>query len=252
MSLISEAWAAFVALFSFDPFTIRKAIDEPGAWITGGFAIVIGAFLIVALGRFATRMDNALTSPDGRGLYERLPIFRLNIERFISIWTYLILAAIIFVEVVMRFYGNFETWWTGENVTYSNGWATTVPPLFFLLMAWYGCVYNVRLRTHLSFNEFRNIMPRAGQLFCLTIDFLLWWGFCLIVVVTTARATASSADNFRIVGSTDNVMQWWFYVTIPVAFILLAGRALQNYLDDLRNYRTGEPMIKQAVIGGDV
>jgi len=31
----------------------------------------------------------------------------------------------------------------------------------------------------------------------------------------------------------------------------MVGRVFQNLADDLRNWKTGEPLIKQAVIGAD-
>jgi TRAP-type C4-dicarboxylate transport system permease small subunit len=86
---------------------------------------------------------------------------------------------------------------------------------------------------------------------CLFIDFLLWFGFALILFVTTCRLTANSAANFQIVLGTDNTMQWWFLVTAPIAAVLMAGRAFENLFEDMRRYRAGEPLIEQAVIGGD-
>jgi hypothetical protein len=47
-------------------------------------------------------------------------------------------------------------------------------------------------------------------------------------------------------------MQWWFLITIPIAFMLMAGRVFENLFEDWGNYRKGEPLIKQAVIGADV
>ncbi|MEM6665903.1 MAG: TRAP transporter small permease, partial [Pseudomonadota bacterium] len=75
-------------------------------------------------------------------------------------------------------------------------------------------------------------------------------GFALILLVTTSRMTILSASNFQIVLGTDNTMQWWFLVTAPLAALLMGVRAMMNYADDIRNYRTGEPLLKQAVIGG--
>ncbi|MEM7616569.1 MAG: TRAP transporter small permease, partial [Pseudomonadota bacterium] len=63
---------------------------------------------------------------------------------------------------------------------------------------------------------------------------------------------ANSASNFQILSGTDNILLWWFLITVPLAFMLMAGRVLENYLEDLSNFRSGEPLIKQAVIGGDV
>jgi TRAP-type C4-dicarboxylate transport system permease small subunit len=121
-----------------------------------------------------------------------------------------------------------------------------------MIMAWFGAAYNVRLRTHLSFSEFRSRMPRVGQMFCLVLDAVLWLGLAIVVVTTTLRLTANSAANFQIVLGTDNTMQWWFIATIPLAFVLLAGRVFENLSDDIHRYRNNEPLIEQAVIGGDV
>ena len=66
------------------------------------------------------------------------------------------------------------------------------------------------------------------------------------------RLQQNSAANFQIVLGTDNVMQWWFIATIPVAFILLAARVFENMSDDIARWRKNEPLIQQAVIGGDV
>jgi len=79
----------------------------------------------------------------------------------------------------------------------------------------------------------------------------LWFVFAVIVFVTTARQTALVADNFAIVMGTDNVMQWWFLTAAPIAFVLLVTRVFQNLSDDIRAWRNNEPLIKQAVIGGD-
>jgi TRAP-type C4-dicarboxylate transport system permease small subunit len=167
-------------------------------------------------------------------LFERTP------ERTIVVYSYIVMAAIIFIGVIQRF---------GFNVQVP--WSTTIPPLLFMVMAWYGATLNIRLRTHLSFVEFRTKFGRKGQLFWLTLDNALWLLFCVIVVTTTARATVNTYDNFAIVLGTDDVMRWWFMFTMPMCFILLATRAIENIIEDFGKYRSGAKMIEQAVIGGD-
>ena len=44
---------------------------------------------------------------------------------------------------------------------------------------------------------------------------------------------------------------WWFILTMPLCFILLATRAVENMVEDFRKYKGDGPMIEQAVIGGD-
>ena len=95
-------------------------------------------------------------------------------------------------------------------------------------------------------------MAPAGQLATLTLDAVLWFGFCWIAITTSLRFTVLSADNFQLVDGVDDVMKWWFYITVPIAFTLMSGRVIGNWLEDWGNYKSGEPIIKQAVIGGDV
>ena len=74
----------------------------------------------------------------------------------------------------------------------------------------------------------------------MTIDALLWLGFCWIAITTSLRFTALSADNFQLVDGVDDVMKWWFYITVPIAFTLMSGRVIGNWLEDLGNYRSGD------------
>ena len=183
-------------------------------------------------------------------IYRLVPFLDRHLERSIVVWTYIVIALIIFVGVIQRFATNF--WWIPSAWAGQPAWSTTIPPLLFMVMAWFGCAFNVRLRTHLSFAEFRTNMPPPMQLAMLILDAVLWMGFCIIVVTTTARVTVNSYNNFQIVLGTDNLMQWTFLITVPIAFILMAGRVIENLIEDLHKYRTGQPLVEQAVIGGDV
>ncbi|MEM6422175.1 MAG: TRAP transporter small permease subunit, partial [Pseudomonadota bacterium] len=107
------------------------------------------------------------------------------------------------------------------------------------------------LRTHLAFAEFRMNMGPGGQLMCLILDAVLWLIFCWVVVVTSSRVAANSAANFQILLGTDNVLQWWFLVTVPLAFTMMATRVIENLLEDLAKYRSSSPLIQPAVIGAD-
>lgn len=173
--------------------------------------------------------------------FKMLPFLDRHLERGIAVITYLMIAAIICWGVIDRFI--FSSQWSGS---------TTVPPFLFMIMAWFGCSYNVRLRTHLSFSEFRAKMPPTGQMMALTMDTILWFGFCWIAITTSLKFTAYSASNFQLVDGVDDTMKWWFYITVPIAFTLMSGRVIGNWLEDWHNYKSGNDIIKQAVIGGDV
>ncbi|MGJ8546624.1 MAG: TRAP transporter small permease [Sulfitobacter sp.] len=222
MGFWSDFSAIFTALATQDSFEMRSAFAKDAVWLFGALVCAIGGGLVL-------------------WVYKKVPLLDRHLERSIMVWSYLAIAFIIFWGVIDRF-------------VFSNQqpWSTTIPPLLFMIMAWFGAAFNVRLRTHLSFSEFRSIMPPKGQLACLLLDAVLWFVFCVIVLVTTLRSTLLSASNFQIVLGTDDVMQWWFLLTVPLAFLLMSARVLENLLEDIGNYRRGAPMIKQAVIGGDV
>lgn len=220
--MLSDMGEIISAFFSQDSWTIREALKSNAAWVLGTIFTAAGGLAVM-------------------GIYRLVPFLDRHLERSIVVWSYLAVAFIIFWGVIDRF--------VFQN---QQPWSTTIPPLLFMIMAWFGAAFNVRLRTHLSFSEFRNMMPRAGQMACLVLDAVLWFGFAVIVLVTTTRLTALSASNFQVVLGTDNVMQWWFLITAPLSFLLMSARVIENLWDDIRNWMKGEPLIEQAVIGGDV
>lgn len=222
MSVWSEAVAVLPAILSGDTWEMRNAFYTDGMWIFSVVLTLVGGVLAHYLFKF-------------------VPFIEQHLERGVSVIAYLMIAAIIFWGVIDRFV--FSHQWSGS---------TTVPPFLFMIMAWFGCSYNVKLRTHLSFSEFRSKMKPSGQLGALSLDMVLWLGFCLLAITTSLRFTALSADNFQMVDGVDDVMKWWFYICVPLAFLLMAGRVIGNWLEDLHNYRSGNQIIKQAVIGGDV
>lgn len=219
--LIASMGKILAAFASFDAWTISDALGGDGAWVLG---------LVATLGGGAVAW----------GLYRLVPWLERNLERTVMVVSYLLIATIIFVEVIRRFVFSVQ-----------EPWSTTLPPFLFLIMTWAGCTYNVRRRSHLSFNEFRANMPRGPQFACLVLDAILWIGFAWVVVVTSTRMTANSAANFQIMLGTDNVMQWWLLIFVPVSFILLAGRAMENLAEDWNNYRSGAPLIGDMAIVGD-
>ena len=197
------------AVQSGQSFTIARAIRNPVFYWMMAIALLPAAFVVMLVLRKATLLDRYL-------------------EPTAMFFIYLTIAAIIFVEVIRRFIFNVQA-----------PWSTTLPPYLLLLLTWIGCAYNVKLRTHLSFGEVRAMMPPKGRLALTCLDALLWYVMAVIVMVATLRLTANSAANFQMLLGTDDVMRWWFYICVPVSWLLLYARVLENLLQDVRNYRAG-------------
>ncbi len=153
-----------------------------------------------------------------------------NAEKTIILISYVVMAGIIFVEVIRRFVFNEQA-----------PWSSTIPIYLFLWVVWAGCAHNVKLRTHLRFDEFRSRLGYTGQFACLLLDAVLWVVFSIIVIYFTAQQVELSRQNFQIVSGTDDVMQWWFYLATPVCFSLVIIRVLQNTWRDIACFRRREP-----------
>ena len=220
MSYFEDMGAIFSAVIAQDAWALHGAMKSGAAWMLGIVVAIAGGWLIAMI-------------------YKRVPLLDRHLERTFMVVSYLATALIIFWGVVDRF-------------VFSNQqpWSTTIPPLLFMIMAWFGATYNVRMRSHLSFSEFRSRMGREAQMACLCLDNVLWMAFSVIVIVTTARAAALSASNFQIVLGTDNVMQWWFLLTAPFAFLLMAARVVENVYEDIENYQNGNELIQKGIMGG--
>jgi len=154
-----------------------------------------------------------------------------NIEKVIILFSYVVMTAIIFVEVIRRFA-------FGQQAA----WSSTIPIYLFLWVTWIGCAYNCKQRSHLRFEEFRMRLPYAGQFFCLVVDHLVWIGFSILVIYFAMEQVMIARDNFAIVQGTDDVQQWWFYMATPVGFGLVIYRVTRNLIEDIRRFKNHEPL----------
>ncbi len=162
--------------------------------------------------------------------------FDENIEKSIILVCYVVMTAIIFVEVIRRFAFGLQA-----------PWSSTIPIYLFLWVTWIGCAYNCKQRSHLRFDEFRMRLPRKGQFFCLMLDHVIWIGFSILIINFAIDQVNIARDNFAIVQGTDDVLQWWFYMATPIGFSLVIYRVLRNLMEDVQRFRNGEPMLLKAI-----
>ena len=99
--MIQEMLDIWMAIFSGDSWEMRQAFRRPGAWPFGLVVTVVGAAGIHLLYRF-------------------VPFVEKYLELSVMIASYLLIAAIIFVTVILR-----------QGFNESFAWATTVPPFLF-------------------------------------------------------------------------------------------------------------------------
>jgi len=155
-----------------------------------------------------------------------------NAERAMILIAYSLMAGVIVFAVIERFVFNTQI-----------PWSTSIPIYLFLWVTWIGCSYNVKQRTHLTFNELRQRMSYKMQFACVMLDGLLWLVFGVMVTYYTYEQTMLAYNNFAIVQGTDDMMQWWFYLATPVAWVLLMFRVLQNMSKDIDRFKKNQPFL---------
>jgi len=161
-----------------------------------------------------------------------------NLEKTVILVCYLAMTGIIFVEVIRRFA-------LGQQAP----WSSTIPIYLFLWVAWIGCAYTAKKRSHLRFEEFRMRLPYPLQFCTMILDHVIWIGFSIMVIYYSTEQVMLAHDNFAIVPGTDDVMQWWFYMATPVAFSLIIIRVLQNLIEDIGKFNRREPFKVESGLG---
>lgn len=154
-----------------------------------------------------------------------------NAEKTVIVIAYAVMTVIIFEEVVRRY-----------TLKEQAAWSTTIPVYLFLWIAWIGCAYNVRKRSHLRFEEFRTNMRYGMQFAMLMLDAVLWLTMASVVLYYSIEYVQLLEMNWAIVPGTDSVMQWWFYMATPIGWSILILRVIQNAVEDIGDFRNGRPL----------
>ncbi len=208
--LFAGAAKIIEALASGQSWALSQAVRDPGLFLLVAVALLPAALVLMVIFRKLKFVDKYL-------------------EPSLMVVIYLVIGGVIFVEVIRRFMFNLQA-----------PWSTSLPAYLFLLMTWIGCAYNVKLRTHLSFGEFRAAMPPSIRIWLSGLDAVLWYIMATVVMVATLRLTVSSAANFQLLLGTNDIMRWWFYICVPIAWLVLYARVLENLFEDIRKYRNGQ------------
>ena len=147
-----------------------------------------------------------------------------NIERVIIIISYFMMAAIIFEEVIKRFF--FKT---------QAPWSVQIPIYLFLILAWIGASYNAKVRSHLRFEALRADMGPKMRYLCEVIDYIAWVVLSVVVIWVTVEQVQINRDNFSMVLGTE-IMTWYFIAVTPLGWALILFRVTQNLIQDTKHF----------------
>lgn len=163
-----------------------------------------------------------------------------NVEFWLNFLFYVYLSSILVVEVIARFVFDHSLTWSVETAIYAFIWLT------YLSMA-----EMTRGRDHLAFTMIRDRLNRHGQFVCLVISDIALATVAITIVVYILQPIGDSvAFNQKMSGS--DLPLWLALIAIPVGWAMVLLRVAQRFIDLLKNYRRGHPLIaaKDIVIEG--
>lgn len=152
-----------------------------------------------------------------------------NIEKSLMLVLYVFIAAIVGGEAIWRYLVGVQTQWGGTAAVHS-----------FIFLSWLGCAYHVRRRSHIRFSSIRVRLSRKGQFIWYLVDDILW----LVMAVVVIRYSVELLQMNRTMGATlegtDTFPYWIAVAAVPIGWILIAVRAIQDLVIISRQFRRGE------------
>ena len=152
-----------------------------------------------------------------------------KIEQYLMVGFYVALAAIISIEVARRYLTNEQT-----------QWGSVVSIYCFIWLSWLACSYHVKCRTHLRFSEFRRMLPRKLQAALYIFDDLLWMVLAYVVIVAAWQLMQTQMLLDNVIEGTGWAPLALATAAVPVGWILIVVRALQDIAKVVSEYRRGE------------
>ncbi len=163
-----------------------------------------------------------------------------NVEKIVIMVSYVLMASIIFVEVIRRMA-------LGQQAP----WSTQVPIYLFLFLTWFSAAYNAKVRTHLFFAGSRARLAPFPKLCCHILDFVCWVVLGIFVIYYTCEQVMINRENYSMVFGTE-LMAWYFMLSTPLGWIFILYRVTRNFFADISAYRNGQEMgVPGEFAGGD-
>jgi TRAP-type C4-dicarboxylate transport system permease small subunit len=150
-----------------------------------------------------------------------------DLERWLSLVFYMMIAVTIISEVIRRFV-----------FSYSSIWGEEVARYCFIYMAWLGASLGVKNRAHIRIDIILNFLPNRGKsIVYLFSDFMALILACIALYVSMGSVLTSV--EFGSVTHGLRIGHYWFLMAVPFGFTLIVIRLIQSITRDFGDLRTG-------------
>ena len=140
----------------------------------------------------------------------------------------IVMTALIFLQVVMRYIFKDSPAWTEELSRY-----------LFLWAIWIGASYGVKTHSHVRLTILTNKLGKKAQDVVNVIVWFLWTGFIIFLVVKGYELVGKFLTSGQ-VSTAMHIPMWIAYASVPVGCTLMTFRLLQNAYLAIRDYKKGK------------
>lgn len=153
-----------------------------------------------------------------------------NLENILCQLLLVTFVLLLFVQIIMRNLFNYSLPWGDELATYA-----------FIWFAYLGAVYATRKSAHNRVTFQFRFFPRWVETACGVLTDIIWIGFNLVFIWLSYDFVFNKMNMFW-TSQTLGVPMKVFYVILPVAFIAMTLRILQNnYLRFVKHRELSNP-----------
>lgn len=155
-------------------------------------------------------------------------------ERWLLLWLYGFIVAVIFIEVIRRFVLSYSSVWGEETARYA-----------FVYLVWIGAAAAVRDRAHIRIDVITHLAgPRGTALLYMLADVLT--GILAVLALYWSMDPVVTSFKFHSVTDGLRVLRVWFLIAVPIGFSLTILRVIQSLIRDIGDFRAGRPVYTGA------
>ncbi len=158
-----------------------------------------------------------------------------NLENYLCQLLLVSFVLILFLQIVLRNVFSYSLPWGDELATYAFVW-----------FAYLGAVYAAKMAAHNRVTFQFKFLPRWVETACGVVTDLIWIGFNAVFIYLSYDFVFNKMNLFW-KSQTLGVPMKYFYLILPIAFLAMTIRILQNnYLKFVRKVNVVDPEV-QAV-----
>ena len=148
-----------------------------------------------------------------------------HLEEYMVVILTSIMTILLFLQVLFRFVLNLPLAWVEEISLYSMVW-----------LCYFGCSLAIKKREHLKMEIITNFLrPKAKKVFDL-ISLVLFFAFAVFVLYHVTLLTADILQRGQVTAVLE-IPKWIPYAGVPVAFLLMLIRMIQDFVRTIREMK---------------